>query len=350
MKLEKTAWGITKNGEQASKYTMTNDNGMVVVVGDFTGSFLDICVPVNGQLRSVVLGYENFEDYYRMGPEFAGLISRNGNRIANGQVTLDGVTYQLEQNNFAHNLHSGSRRSYHEFYEAATGEEADAVWVELSRTSADMEQGFPGNLDQKIRYTLTDKNELILSYHMVSDKETVINPTNHSYFNLNGHNSGDVLEQTLQIHAETFLPTDDTLIPTGEERAVEGTPLDFRSPKKIGANIDDDYEPLRQGRGIDHNFCFANDGKLKEVAVMQSTDKAVTMHVSTDLCGMQVYAGNFLNGIPGKEGAVYNKRNGICLETQYYPNACNEPSFASSVKKAGEAYDSKTVLQFDFAS
>lgn len=348
MNLEIKSWGKTHGGEAASKYVLTNERGMEVTLSDFGGSIIDIRLPVNGQMRSVVLGYETMEEYYLPGPEFAGYVGRNGNRIANGEVTLDGVKYTLEKNNNGHNLHSGSKRSYYAFYQASVGAESDSAWVEFSRVSPHMEQGFPGNLTQKIRYTLTEQNEVMIDYDMVSDKTTVINPTNHTYFNLMGHDSGSVLEHKLTVYADMFLPTDETLIPTGEERSVEGTPFDFREPHTIGERIDRDYEPLIFAGGYDHNFCFSNDGTLKKVAELQCPDGAVSMTVFTDLCGMQLYTGNFLDGVKGKQGAVYCRRNALCLETQLYPNACNTPSFASSVKAAGEAFKSRTVYRFAF--
>ncbi len=348
MGIEKKVWGLTGSGEQASKYILVNDNGMEVTLSDFSGSVLDVRLPVNGQMRSVVLGYDRLEEYYQQGPEFAGFVGRNGNRIAHGRVTLDGLCWELEKNNNGHNLHSGSKRSYYEFYQADLEMEEGCMWVEFSRISPHMEQGFPGNLQQKIRYTLTNGNELKISYRMVSDKTTVINPTNHTYFNLMGHDSGTILEHTMEIYADAFLPTDDGLIPTGEVRSVEGTPFDFRAPHTVGERIDADYEPLTQAGGYDHNYCFADDGMQKKVAEITSPDGAVTMTVYTDLCGMQVYAGNFLDGVKGKDGAVYHRRNGICFETQGWPNACNTPGFPRTVYAAGEVFESETVYKFGF--
>ncbi len=348
MQIQVIDWDVTRNGQQAHKYILTNDNGMEVTLSDFSASILDICLPVGGQLRSVALGYDTLEEYYQEGPEFAGFVGRNGNRIAHGRVTLDGVTYQLEINNNGHNLHSGHRRSYNEFYAAATGEEADSVWVAFSRVSPHMEQKFPGNLEQTVRYTLTKDNAVVIDYHMVSDMTTVINPTNHTYFNLMGHSSGTVLAHRLAIYADAFLPTDDTLIPTGEIRSVENTPFDFRAPKAVGQQIEEDYEPLHQAGGYDHNFCFANDGVYKQVARLWSPDDSVCMSVFTDRCGMQLYTGNFLDGRKGKNGARYQCRNGLCLETQVYPNGCNTPGFPSSVQPAGVPFVSRTAYQFQW--
>ncbi len=348
MNIQKTPWGITRKGECASQYALINDNGMEVVLSDFGALILAIRFPVRGEMRDVCLGFDTLDAYYSNSAGFGGFVGRNGNRIANAAVTLDGVRYELEKNNGKNNLHSGENRSYYQFYDTNNGMEAGAVWVEFSRVSPHMEQGFPGNLQQKIRYTLTSDNELIIGYHMVSDMTTVINPTNHCYFNLMGHDSGTVLTHKLAVYAESFLPTDDGLIPSGEVRAVEGTPFDFRTPHTVGERIDQDYEPLNLAGGYDHNYCFPNDGKRKKIARIDSPDGAVTMTVFTDLCGMQLYAGNFLSGDQGKGGAVYNRRNGICFETQGWPNACNTPGFPRVVYAAGEAFESKTVYQFAF--
>ncbi len=347
MDIRKKPFGITREGKEASKYILTNDNGMEVELSDFGALILAIKLPVDGEMRDVCLGYDTLDEYYNNGAGFGGFVGRNGNRIANAEVTLDGVRHALEKNNGINNLHSGENRSYYQFYHTDIGMEEGRVWVEFSRVSPHMEQGFPGDLQQEIRYTLTNRNELKISYHMVSDKTTVINPTNHCYFNLQGHGSGTILDHTMEIYAEAFLPTDDGLIPTGEVRSVEGTPFDFRTLHTVGERIDDDYEPLNQAGGYDHNYCFVPDGKQKKVAKLQSPDGAVSMTVYTDLCGMQVYAGNFLGGDKGKDGAVYNRRNGICFETQGWPNACNTPSFPNTVYTAGEVFESSTSYVFD---
>ena len=257
-----TEFGLTKNGEKASKYLLENANGMEVELSDFGAQFLAIRVPdKDGVLTNVLLGYDTMEEYYDNGAGFGAYIGRNGNRIGGASVVLDGVEYQLENNNKGNNLHSGSVRSHYQFYAASTGESVEGSYVELQRVSPHLEQGFPGNLDQKIRYTLSEENEIIIDYEMVSDMTTVINPTNHSYFNLSGHNSGDILSHELEIYSEGFLLTDKNLLPTGEIASVEG-----------------------------------------------------------------------------KEGAIYPKRGGLCLETQFYPNACNEPKFPSSVVEAGKTF------------
>ncbi len=346
MQFKKEYWDLTRDGERASRYILTNGSGMKVVLSDFGALILSIALPVRGKMRDVVLGFDTLNEYYNNGAGFGAYVGRNANRIGGAKVTIEGVEYKLEQNNNGNNLHSGEDRSYYKFYKAQTGIEQSCAWVEFSRVSPHMEQGFPGNLKQRIRYTLTEDNELMISYHMVSDQATVINPTNHCYFNLAGQGSGDILSHTMTIYAESFLPTDGKLIPTGELCSVAGTPFDFRQPKKVGLEIDADCQPLSIAGGYDHNFCLNHDGTLKKAAVLESPNGDLTMTTFTDLCGMQVYCGNFLNGVPGKGAAVYNRRNGICFETQFYPNACNEPRFLSSVCEAEVPFQSKTVYQF----
>ncbi len=345
MQFQKEAWGLTRQGQAASKYLLTNDKGMEVALSDFGALILSIRLDVRGSSRDVVLGYETVEQYYHNDPGFGAYVGRNGNRIANAGVTIEGVRYGLEPNDNGNNLHSGSNRAYYEFYDAVWGQEAGSLWVEFSRVSPHLEQGFPGDLRQQIRYTLDNTNQLTISYRMVCDRATVINPTNHCYFNLAGHGSGTVLAHTLTVAADHFLPTDDKLIPTGELRPVEGTPFDFRSPHVIGERIDDAYLPLQQAGGYDHNYCL--NGSAPAV-VLTSPGGDVTMEVTTDLPGMQVYAGNFLMGEEGKEGAVYSRRSGICFESQLYPNACNTPAFRSSIVPAGQVYESSTGYRFRF--
>ena len=346
--MEKLIFGQTRNGEQASKFILTNKQGMEIELSDFGALILAIRVAdKNGEKVDVQLGYDTLEEDYDNDCGFGAYIGRNGNRIQGAEVTLDGVTYQLENNDNGNNLHSGFNRSHTQFYKATTGESAEGSFVELERTSPHMEQKFPGNLQQKIRYTLTEQNEIVIDYEMVSDMTTVVNPTNHSYFNLSGHNSGDVLSHEMEVYADGFLPTDEELIPTGEVASVEGTPMDFRKAKTIGQDIDAvEFLPIKLGGGYDHNYCFANDGKLKKVAKLYSPVTGIFMEVFSDLCGMQVYSGNFLDGTKGKNGAVYEKRAGICFETQFYPNACKEPKFPSSVLKAGQVFKSRTIYQF----
>ncbi len=346
MDITKLPFGTTRDGHKASRYILTNKNGLEVELSDFGALILAIRIPLKNGKRDVVLGYDTLDEYYSNAPGFGAYVGRNGNRIGGAKVTLEGVTYQLEQNDKGNNLHSGEDRSYYKFYRSAVCSGKGGMWVEFSRLSPHLEQGFPGNLQQTIRYTLTDRNELVIEYRMVSDMQTVINPTNHCYFNLAGQ--GDILSHCMTVYADHFLPTDDALIPTGEVRSVAGTPFDFRQPHTVGERIDEDYEPLNQAGGYDHNYCLPNDGKQKLAAQLQSPDGAVTLTVTTDLCGMQVYAGNFLCGEKGKNGAVYARRSGICFETQGWPNACNMATFPTTIYPANKEFKSQTSYGFRF--
>lgn len=345
--MEKLAFGMTKDGEKAAKYILKNASGMEVEVSDFGALILAIRVlDKDGAKRDVVLGFDTLEEYYDISTGFGAFIGRNGNRIEGARVTIEGVEYQLDVNDHANNLHSGNDRSHCKFYQAVTGESEEGRFVELLRTSPHLEQGYPGNLKQKIRYTLTAENELVIDYEMVSDRTTVVNPTNHSYFNLAGHDSGDILSHEMEIYSEGFLPTDNYLIPTGEIEAVAGTPMDFRTKKTVGKDIQADYLPLKIAGGYDHNYVFENNGEMKAVASLYSPESSIAMKVYSDLCGLQVYSGNFLDGVKGKEGAVYNRNAGICFETQFYPNSCKEPKFPSSILPTGKVFRSRTIYQF----
>ena len=346
--MKESIFGYTKEGKAAKRFTMSNSNGMEVEISDFGACILAIRVPdQDGVIRDVLLGYDDVAGYEDNSCGFGAYIGRSANRIGEAKVTLDGVTYELEANQKGiNNLHSGSNRSHYKLYSAKCGQEENSAYVELQRVSPHMEQGFPGNLTQSIRYTLNEENDLTISYRMVSDATTVINVTNHSYFNLGGYDSGTILDHELEVYADAFLLTDENLLPTGEIAPVEGTPMDFRTMHTVGERIDADYEPLRLAGGYDHNYNLPNDGKQKKAAWIRSPKTGIAMEVYTDLCGMQVYTGNFLNDRKGKNGVVHGKREGICFETQFYPNSCNEPSFPSSIFKAGEVLETATTYRF----
>ena len=349
MSIEKQFWGNTRDNHEASRYVMKNGNGMVVELSDFGASILAIRIP-DGKEGStdVLLGYDTLEEYYDNSCGFGAYVGRNANRIGNAEVTLEGVTWKLEANSHGNNLHSGSNRSHYQFYDTVFGTDEEGSYVEFSRVSPHLEQGFPGNLNQKIRYTLTEGNELKIHYDMVSDQTTVINPTNHSYFNLGGHDSGSVLSHVMEVNSDSFLLTDANLLPTGEIAAVEGTPMDFRTARAVGDRIEEDYEPLKLAGGYDHNYILPNDKKVKNVARIGCPESGIAMEVDTDMCGMQVYSANFLNGRKGKGGAVYERRDGICFETQFYPNSCKQSGFPSCVFGPGKKMESTTVYRFFF--
>ncbi len=313
-------------------------------VSDFGAVLYTLLVPdKDGNLCDVVLGYENPEASMKGGVEFGATIGRCGNRIANGEYTLNGKTYELDKNNNGNYLHGGYDRYEHRMW---TVKETSENSITLSLHSPDGDQGHPGNFDVDVIYTLTDDNEVKIDYKGVADQDTLINMTNHSFFNLNGHAAGSILEQELWIDADAFTATDDKLIPTGEIVPVDGTPLDFRVKKVIGKDMIFGYEPIQFAGGFDHNWCLNNNGKFAKVAEMSAKESGITMEVYTDLPGMQFYSGNFLASEPGKDGIVYKHRQALCLETQGYPDAINHDNFPSVVKKAGEIYQTTTVYKF----
>jgi aldose 1-epimerase len=350
MKVTKSGFGKTKDGKEATLFTVENSKGMKVTLCDYGATVVGIFVPdKDGIVEDVTLGYDNVKGYDENGTYYGAFIGRNGNRIANAAFTINGKTYNLEKNDGPNNLHGGFKGYNNFFYESEIFEDTDEITVEFSRLSPDMEQGFPGNLDVSVSYSLTEQNELVIEYHAVSDKDTVVNLTNHTFFNLDGQNSGSILDTFLRIDADNFTPTDDKLIPTGEIREVSGTPMDFRRSTRIGDRIETDYLPLKQAGGYDHNYCLNNSGNDCELVCEAVSKKSGRkLEVFTDLPGMQLYVGNFIDGkVAGKGGYVYKKREGFCLETQLYPDACNEkPYFKTSVLKAGEEYETATIYKF----
>lgn len=348
MSIKKSTFGKTKDGQNVSLYTLTNASGMRAVFIDFGAILVKLFVPdAKGRLTDVVQGYDNLSQYEDNGPGFGSFIGRHANRIANAEFTLNGKRYQLEKNDGENNLHSGSK-SYNKYvYETEYYEEDGSSTIEFSRLSKDMEQGFPGNLDITVSYTLTEDNELVIEYLGVPDQDTIVNFTNHSYFNLAGHNAGTVLNQKVYINANAFTPTDDSLIPTGEIRSVSGTPMDFREEKPLGRDIEADYLPLKQAGGYDHNYVLNHEtSDVDLVATLKDETSRRVMEVYTDSPGMQLYTANFVCKEKGKDGAVYNKREAVCFETQFYPNACNIESFPSPVIKAEQQFDYCTIYKF----
>ena len=350
MGIKAEKWGQTSDGKTVTKYTMTNAKGMSVSVIDLGACITNIWVPDrDGKLADVVLGYDNVAGYEANKPHFGGFIGRVGNRIGDAKFVINGKTYEVEKNNGKNHLHGGFVGYEKLMYETECSEEDGVCSVEFSRLSPDMEQGYPGNLDVTVTYSMTDNNELMLEYFATSDQDTLCNLTNHSYFNLAGHNSGNTLAQEVQIDADSFTATTDDLIPTGEIVPVEGTPLDFRVSKPIGRDISCDYKPLKQGGGFDQNFCVGTTkiDVVTKVAQMYDPASGRKMEVFSQLPGLQFYSGNGINESANcKEGAVYGKNDGVCFETQYYPNACNIESFEGYTLKAGEEYDCATIYKF----
>ncbi len=334
-----------RNFGKATLFTFENKNGMVMEVTDLGATLCVLMVPdKDGNPVDVVLGYDSPTDYPGLSNTgFGATIGRNGNRIGKATFTLNGEIYKLDKNNKGNNLHSGLDYYHHRMWNVKGTTENS---ITFSLHSPDGDQGFPGALDMDVTYTLTDENALRIDYYGVSDEDTIVNMTNHSYFNLNGHASGNILEQELWVDADAFTPTDVDLIPTGEIRLVEGTPMDFRVKKPIGRDIDADYEAIQFGGGYDHNWCLNNDGKFAKVIECSSGVSGITMEVYTDLPGVQIYSGNFLVEELGKQGIVYKHRQGICFETQMYPDAIHHDNFPSPVVKKGEEYRTTTVYKF----
>lgn len=349
MKITQKSFGKTGNGEEATLYTVTNGNGMKVSFTNYGANIVSIIVPDSkGNLADVALGFENLAGYAVNAPGLGSLIGRNANRIQDAKFELNGKVYELQKNDGNNNLHGGFPGYNRVMYETEYYEDDDIASVEFSRLSPHMEQGFPGNLDVTVTYSLTESNELVIEYLAVSDRDTIVNLTNHSYFNLSGHNAGSILDHKVWIKANQFTPTTKDLIPTGELRDVTGTPMDFRTLKSIGKEIDADYEPLVFAGGYDHNYVLDISGTdVEKVAELVDEKSGRRMEVFTDQPGIQLYTGNFLAPVENsKGGAIYKKRDGVCFETQCFPNSCNMASFPNCVLKAGKEYDTVTIYKF----
>ena len=344
---QKQSFG-THDGRAVNLYTLTNAHGVEIQAMNYGGIITSIRVPDRkGQLADIVLGHETLEGYTPNPPYLGAVVGRYANRIANGTFTLDGKTYTLPKNDGPNTLHGGVKRTFDKVVwddEALKGKNG----VAFSYLSKDGEEGFPGNLKIKVTYTLMDSNELVIDYEATTDKATPINVSQHSYFNLAGEGTGDILGHELMLNADRFTPVDKNLIPTGDLRAVKGTPLDFTTPTKIGARIDDSYEQLVLGKGYDHNFVINRKGNGMELAARAYEPRSGrVLEVSTDQPGVQFYSGNFLDGtVTGKQGHVYKRRYGFCLETQHFPDSPNHPEFPSTILKPGSTFHTKTVFKF----
>lgn len=336
-------FGKTSKGESAKLYFMKNKNGMEIAITDYGAALVKAAVPdKDKKMQDVVLGYDSAVAYEKGDVYFGASVGRVANRIGDASFELNGKTYELTANAGVNSLHGG-RDYYNKRMWKAEKIEDRSVTFHLCSPKGD--QGYPGNADISVTYELTDNNEIIIHYHAVSDADTLMNLTNHSYFNLSGHASGTVLKQEVMIAADSFTRADAESIPTGEIVPVEGTPMDFREYKTIGQDIEADYEALVFGMGYDHNWVLNGDG-MRVVAGMRSKETGIAMEVVTDLPGMQFYTGNFLISEAGKEGAEYKKRHGVCFETQYFPDAVHKEHFEGPVVRAGEVYDTTTVYRF----
>lgn len=346
--ITKASFGKAADGALVDIYTLKNAAGMEVAITTYGGRIVSLKAPGRGgQFADVVLGFDNLEGYLGTNPYFGALVGRYGNRIAKGQFKLDGKTYKLAVNDGANSLHGGLKGFDKVVW---TGREVPGgdPSLELTYLSKDGEEGYPGNLTQKVTYTLTAANELKIDYAATTDKDTVVNVTNHSYFNLAGQGKGDILGHVMQLNASKITPVDAGLIPTGELKSVEGTPFDFRQPTAIGARIGADDEQIKRGGGYDHNFVIDGEaGTLRLAARVTEPASGRVMEVSTTEPGVQFYTGNFLDGtVKGKGGNAYAKRTGFCLETQHFPDSPNHPAFPTTTVKAGAEYKSTTVFKF----
>lgn len=345
MKVSKELFGKLSDGTPVSAYTLDNGMGMTVRVMDFGAAILNINVPAKCGCVDVLLGHRTLAGYEDNGSAHGAVVGRNANRIGNAEFELNGKIYSLDVNDRKNNLHGGFDRWFERMWDVTQGDENEDASITFSLLSPDMDQGFPGEVNISVTYTLTADNELMIHYNGVPDKDTIINMTNHSYFNLNGHGAGSIRDHIAMIRSDYFTETDNELIPTGRMIPVKGTPLDFNEPKEIGRDIDADYEPLVFGSGYDQNWALDNDGELELAAWLYAKRTGIRMEVYTDLPGIQMYTGNFLND-EGKDGAVYTRNSGVALETQYFPDAVNHKEFKSPIVRAGEEYDTTTVYKF----
>lgn len=348
------AWATTADSVEVSgfssirEFTLRNAAGMELRVTNYGATITAIRVPDrHGVFDDVVFGYHRVEDYINAvaRPYIGSTIGRYGNRIAGGRFTLDGVTYQLAVNQPPHHLHGGRMG----FDKVVWDAEVLPDGVEMTYLAKDREEGYPGNMQVMVRFRLTEDNEVVISYHAVTDKPTIVNLTNHSYFNLAGEGHPTIEGHELMIRASAFTPVNDALIPTGEIRSVEGTPFDFRTSKRIGRDIDAEDEQIRFGRGYDHNWVFdpAPEGERVPMATLYEPDSGRVMDVYTSEPGVQFYAGAFLDGrLIGKSGRPYGLRSGLCLETQHFPDSPNHPHFPSTVLRPGEEFVSETMYVF----
>jgi aldose 1-epimerase len=339
--------GVKETSPTLNVYTLANKNGLTMHVTNWGGRIMSLMVPdKKGILGDIVLGYDSAEQYLNGNPYFGALIGRVGNRIAKGKFSFEGKEYNLAINNGVNALHGGPRGFHNVYWEAIPSISTNAL--ELHYLSKDGEEGYPGNLDVKVTYTLTDKNELMIDYAATTDKTTIVNLTHHSFFNLAGDGVGDILKHEIMIPSDRFTPVDQGLIPTGELRKVDGTPFDFREPHAIGERIGNDDDQLRAGKGYDHNWVLNKKGNdLSLAARVTEPVSGRVMEVWTTEPGLQFYSGNFLNGKDiGKGGKPYPFRGAFCLEAQHFPDSPNHPEFPSVVLRPGENYKQKTVYKF----
>ena len=347
--LDPADFNAVVDGKLVALYTLKNAAGMEVCITNFGGRIVSLMVPDrNGELRDVVLGFDNIADYQNVPSDFGASIGRYANRIAHGRLVIDGDTVQLPQNNFGHCLHGGPAGWQYKVYEAR---QLDGKTLELYMDSPDGDENFPGHVKAKVTYNLTDDNAIVIAYEATTDAPTVVNMTNHSYFNLSGDPSRTILDHLLTVDADSYTPVDSTYMTTGEIAPVEGTPMDFRTETAVGARLHENNEQLKNANGYDHNWVLATAGDAERTAArLVSPETGICLTVRTTEPGLQIYTGNFLDGtIKGKKGIVYNPRTAICLETQHYPDSPNKPQWPSTLLRPGETYESLCIYGFSIA-
>ena len=350
-----TLSGLTKskfvqvvNGDTTALYVLKNTAGVEVCITNFGGRIVSVLVPDKaGKLQDVVLGFDSISDYVNVPSDFGATIGRYANRINKGLLTIDGKTIQLPTNNFGHTLHGGPKGWQYQVFQKVN--QINDTTIELTRFSPDGDQNFPGNVTAKVTYTLTKDNAIKIDFEATTDKKTVINMCNHSYFNLSGDPTKLITDNQLYINADGFTPVDTTFMTTGEILPVKGTPMDFTTAKVIGTDINKyDYAQLKNGNGYDHNWVLNTAGDVKKLAAkVVSPISGISLEVYTNEPGIQVYTGNFLNGkVKGKKGIVYNQRAAICLESQHYPDSPNKPQWPSTILEPGKVYKSTCIYKF----
>ncbi len=348
--LHMTPFGKTPAGDEVTLYTLRNGQGMEIAVMNYGAILTSVRVPDSkGQVADIALGFDSLEGYLGTQPYMGATVGRYANRIAKGRFTLNGEQYTLAVNNGANALHGGLKGFDKKIWRAKNVSSDDGPAVEMTYVSPDGEEGYPGTLTATVTYSLSNDNEVRIHYKATTDADTVLNLTNHSYFNLAGAGKGTILDHMVAINADRFTPVDSGLIPTGELKSVEGTPFDFRTPTAIGARIDETGdEQIKLGGGYDHNFVLnGGAGKLRFAARAKEPVSGRVMEVFTDQPGLQFYTGNFLDGsVTGKGGIQYEKRFGFCMETQHFPDSPNKPEFPSVLLKPGETFETTTVYKF----
>jgi aldose 1-epimerase len=336
----------THNGKEVYLFTLTNKAGNVIRITNYGAKINWIEVPdKNGKKDNITFGYDTFDETLKGDMSFGSVVGRYANRIAKGKFILDGVEYNTPLNNGPNTLHGGPLGWHSVVWNSEIIKDSKVPAVKFTYVSPDMEEGFPGTVKAEVVYTWTDNNEIVMAYKCTTDKKTVVNITNHAYFNLHGAGNGDILDHVLTLKASAFTPVDSVMIPTGEIRPVAGTPFDFTSPHSIGERIGDNYEQLKLGLGYDHNYILDNKEKVNVIVYEPVSGRM--LEVITDQPGMQLYTGNFLNGSQlGHGGKVFKYRSGLCLESGHYPDSPNHPDFPTTVLNPGETLSSTTIYRF----